>query len=83
MLRAADVVDNVLHLEGEPLASERLKQMVAEAFLAHGATAEDFIVAHGEQACIGHHMGSGPIRAGEPIRSTCGRATSESASTPT
>jgi Xaa-Pro aminopeptidase len=67
LLRAADPVDDVLQLDGEPLTSERLKQAVAEAFLANGATAEDFIVAHGEQTCIGHHMGSGAIRLGEPI----------------
>ena len=67
LLRAADDIDDVLHLEGEPLTSERLKQAVAEAFLVNGATAEDFIVARGEQTCIGHHMGSGPILVGEPI----------------
>jgi Xaa-Pro aminopeptidase len=67
LLRAARAVDEVLHLDGEPLTSERLKRAVAEAFLANDATAEDFIVAHGEQTCIGHHMGSGPIRIGEPI----------------
>ena len=67
LLRAAEPVDDVLQLDGEPLTSERLKQAVAAAFLANGATAEDFIVAHGEQTCIGHHMGSGPIRLGEPI----------------
>ena len=67
LLRATDEIDGVVHLDGEPLTSERLKQAVAEAFLANGATAEDLIVAHGEQTCIGHHMGSGPIRVGEPI----------------
>ena len=67
LLRAAEAVDGVLHLDGEPLTSERLKQAVAEAFLANGATAEDFIVAHGEQTCIGHHMGSGAVRVGEPV----------------
>ena len=67
LLRAADEIDGVLHLDGEPLTSERLKQAVAEAFLANGATAEDFIVAHGEQTCIGHHMGSGPIGCWQPI----------------
>ena len=67
LLRAAEAVDGVLDLDGEPLTSERLKQAVAEAFLANGATAEDFIVAHGEQTCIGHHMGSGAVRVGEPV----------------
>ena len=67
LLRGAEPADGVLHLDSEPLTSERLKQAVAAAFLANGAVAEDFIVAHGEQTCIGHHMGSGPIRVGEPI----------------
>jgi Xaa-Pro aminopeptidase len=67
LLRAAEPVDGILHLEGEPLTSERLKRAVAIAFLENGAVAEDFIVAHGEQTCIGHHMGSGPIGWGEPI----------------
>ena len=39
LLRAAEPVDDVLHLDGEPLTSERLKQAVAAAFLANGATA--------------------------------------------
>ena len=45
-------------MDGEPLTSERLKRAVSVAFLEHGAVAEDFIVAHGPQTCIGHHMGS-------------------------
>ncbi len=67
MLRESQPVNGVLQLGGEPLTSERLKQAVAAGFLANGAVAEDFIVAHGEQTCIGHHMGSGAIGAGEPI----------------
>jgi Xaa-Pro aminopeptidase len=67
LLRRAEPAGDVLHLDGEPLTSERLKQAVATAFLEHGAVADDFIVAHGEQTCIGHHMGSGAIRTGEPV----------------
>jgi Xaa-Pro aminopeptidase len=67
LLRRADADGDVLRLDGEPLTSERLKEAIAAAFLANGAIAEDFIVAHGEQTCIGHHMGSGAIRPGEPI----------------
>ena len=67
LLRAAKPIDGVLHLDGTPLTSERLKLAVSMAFLENGAVAEDFIVAHGEQTCIGHHMGSGPIGWGEPI----------------
>jgi Xaa-Pro aminopeptidase len=67
LLRRSDPVDGILHLDGEPLTSERVKRAVSVAFLEHGAVAEDFIVAHGPQTCIGHHMGSGPIGWGEPI----------------
>ena len=46
---------------------ERVKSAMAQTFAAHGATAEEFIVAPGPQGAVGHDMGSGPIRAGEPI----------------
>ena len=67
LLRRAEPADGLLQLDGEPLTSERLKVAVAAAFLANGTAADDFIVAHGEQTCIGHHMGSGAIGWGEPI----------------
>jgi Xaa-Pro aminopeptidase len=66
-LRETAQVDGVVHYEGRPLTSERLKVAAAEAFVASGAVADEFIVAHGEQTCIGHHMGSGTILVGEPI----------------
>ena len=46
---------------------ERVKVAIAQAFVEHGTTADDFIVSHGEQSAIGHHMGEGPILAGETI----------------
>jgi Xaa-Pro aminopeptidase len=59
--------DGALLAGGEPLTSERIKAEISRAFVAHGATADDFIVSHGAQAAIGHHLGSGPILAGETI----------------
>jgi len=56
-----------VEVDGEPLTSERLKTAIAQAFVANGSTADEFIVAHGPQSAIGHDMGSGPIRAGETI----------------
>jgi Xaa-Pro aminopeptidase len=56
-----------LEVEGEPLTVERVKLAMAEAFIRHGATADDFIVAPGPQGAVGHDMGSGPIEAGVPI----------------
>ena len=56
-----------LVLDGEPLTVERVKTAMAQAFAAHGTSADDFIVAPGPQGAVGHDMGSGPIRAGVPI----------------
>jgi len=67
MIRAASVDGERVVLDGEPLTSERLKRRIEQVFHEHDCTAEDFIVSHGEQAAIGHHMGEGEILPGEPI----------------
>ena len=67
LLRRAQPNGEVVHLDGDPLTSERLKLEIAQAFVAHGATADEFIVSHGPQASIGHEMGSGTIKPGETI----------------
>jgi Xaa-Pro aminopeptidase len=67
LLRAARVANEAVVLDGEPLTCERLKVEARAAIAAHGASADEFIIAHGAQTCIGHHMGSGAILAGEPI----------------
>lgn len=56
-----------LTVGGEPLTVELVKQHVEAAFLRHGSTADEFIVARGAQAAVGHDMGSGPIARGEAI----------------
>ena len=58
---------DVLEVGGEPLTSERIKLAISQAFVDNGASAEEFIVSHGAQAAIGHHMGTGAIRAGETV----------------
>jgi Xaa-Pro aminopeptidase len=67
LLRAARAGNGTLELEGEELTVERVKAAVAAAFLEHGATADEFIVAPGEQAAVAHEMGRGPIRPGEAV----------------
>jgi Xaa-Pro aminopeptidase len=68
LLRAAKPGGDGGLLEGgEPLTSERIKASIAQAFLARGATADDFVVSHGAQTAIGHHLGEGQLRAGETI----------------
>ena len=67
MLRSATPNGDGLALDGEPLTVERVKCAMAQTFAAHGASADDFIVAPGPQGAVGHDMGSGPIRASVPI----------------
>ena len=67
LLRGAEVAEDGLVLDGEPLTAERIKIDLERVFGAHGCAAEEFIVAHGPQTAIGHEMGSGRILAGEPI----------------
>jgi Xaa-Pro aminopeptidase len=67
LLRRAERANGSLVLDGEPLTSERLKDAIAQAFMAHGCVADEFIVSHGPQSAVGHEMGSGAIGPGEPI----------------
>jgi Xaa-Pro aminopeptidase len=66
-LRSAAGSSGGLALDGEPLTVELVKARIEAAFLRHGAMAEEFIVARGPQAAVGHDMGSGPIAPGESI----------------
>jgi len=67
LLRAAHQNEAGLELDGQPLTSEWLKRRIGEVFTEHDMLADEFIVAHGAQSAVGHEMGSGQIRAGEPI----------------
>ena len=66
-LSAAVPANGGFEVGGEPLTVELVKARIAEAFLRHDATADDFIVACGAQAAVGHDMGSGPLAPGESI----------------
>ena len=59
--------EGVLQLDGSALTSERIKAEMQQVFIAHGAIADEFIVASGAQGAVGHDMGSGPISAGVPV----------------
>jgi Xaa-Pro aminopeptidase len=67
LLRRAMPGADGLEINGEPLTVERIKAAIAHVFLDAGASAEAFIVSHGEQTAAGHHMGAGQLRPGEPI----------------
>src|SRR4051812_41917349 len=67
LLRRAQENGKGLEVDGQPLTSERIKTAISQAFIANGASADEFIVSHGSQSAIGHHMGEGQLAAGEPI----------------
>jgi Xaa-Pro aminopeptidase len=49
------------------LTVAQVKAAISSAFVAHDASASVFVVSHGPQSAIGHHLGDGHLRAGEPI----------------
>jgi Xaa-Pro aminopeptidase len=67
MLRRARANGAGLELDGKPLTSERVKAAIRQVFLERGVSWDDFIVSHGSQAAIGHHLGEGVLQPGEPI----------------
>jgi Xaa-Pro aminopeptidase len=67
LLRAATPNGGGLEVDGEPLTVARVKRAIGDAFADHDCVADEFIVSHGPQSAIGHHMGEGVIQANEPI----------------
>jgi len=67
VLSRAERSNGHLVVDGEPLTVELVKLHVETSFVRHGSAADEFIVARGEQAAVGHDMGSGPIAPGESI----------------
>ena len=66
-LRAADVCDGVLFLDGGVLTSERLRRMVHQTLMDCDSIGEHTIIAGGDQGCDPHQVGFGPLRASETI----------------
>lgn len=67
-IRRADVAsDGTLILDGMPFTAERLRAVVEGTLLELGCLAESTIVAPGKQAADPHMIGTGPLRAREPI----------------
>lgn len=65
--RAETRSDGVLALDGAVFTAERLRAIIESALLERGCVAESTIVAPGPQAADPHVIGTGPLRAGEPI----------------
>lgn len=65
--RAAIGSRRELVLDGLPFTAERLRGIIEAALLERGCAADATIVAPGTQAADPHMIGTGPLRAGEPI----------------
>jgi Xaa-Pro aminopeptidase len=65
LIRGADVVDGVLHHDGEPLTSEFVTQEIEIELLRHDCALDETIVACGADAADPHDRGSGPLLADE------------------
>ncbi len=52
---------------GGPVTSEEVKAVIDAAFMANGCSGDEYIVSHGAQSAVGHHMGAGAILPNEPI----------------
>lgn len=66
-LRAADLRDGTLWLNGAALTSERIKKLINVALMERDCVAQHTIVAGGDQACDPHDEGSGPLPAHRSI----------------
>lgn len=66
-IRAADVRDNALFLDGEVLTSERLRRMVHRTLMDCGSIGQGTIIAGGDQGCDPHQVGFGPLGANETV----------------
>ncbi|MES1248326.1 MAG: Xaa-Pro peptidase family protein [Actinomycetota bacterium] len=65
---ALDVARELLRdAERTPVTVEEIKLEIERVFTQHGVIGEEFIVAPGAQSAVGHEMGSGPIKPGEPV----------------
>jgi Xaa-Pro aminopeptidase len=67
LIARAEPRDDGAVVDGAPLTSERLRQVLLVTFLEHGAVANRVIASHGSQAAEGHESGSGVILPGEPV----------------
>lgn len=67
MLERATVEAGVVRLDGAALTSERVRRAIETTLLDDGFGLDIGIVAAGADGAKAHAIGSGPIRAGEPI----------------
>ena len=67
-LRKSKIKDGFLFsARNSQITSESIRQMINVELMKRGCTAKHTIVSCGEQSCVPHNTGSGPLRANESI----------------
>jgi Xaa-Pro aminopeptidase len=67
LIRRASVKKGILHADGKPLTSEKIKFAMHSVLLENGCNAVDTIVSCGDDTAIPHMTGTGPLKADNPI----------------
>ena len=67
LIRHASVKKGILHADGKPLTSEKIKYAMHAVLLENGCNAVDTIVSCGDDTAIPHMTGTGPLKADKPI----------------
>ena len=66
-IAASEIRKDMLYLEGKPLTSERIKEIIDGRLFSRRYLASSTIVAGGDQGCDPHNTGSGHLPAHKPI----------------
>jgi Xaa-Pro aminopeptidase len=67
LIRRSTEREGILFADGKPLTSERVRAAMHNHLIDHGCFAKDSIVSCGEDAAIPHCLGSGALKARQPI----------------
>jgi Xaa-Pro aminopeptidase len=67
LFRRVEERNGSLVVDGEPLTCERVKLAIQQVFTDRDLVADEFIASHGPQTAVGHELGHGEIKSGEPI----------------
>ncbi|MBI3332842.1 MAG: aminopeptidase P family protein [Candidatus Omnitrophica bacterium] len=67
VIAESEIRNGELWLRGKPLTSELVRKLLHLTLMGSDCLARETIVAGGRQACDPHMIGSGPLKANEPI----------------
>ena len=67
LIQSAEIKNGDLWLKGQPLTSELIRKVLHLTLMGSDCLAKETIVAGGTQACDPHCIGSGPLKANQPI----------------